>query len=197
MRARTLHLLYNPFTVAFTASSHFPVRPDARRSLPPPPPRYSSSSSLSSSSSSFYLFSDGQQCCGRCNAREQASARARAHARRENKTARPPRVRISRYAASLTARERDRPRAAGWTETKNPGSVGTQEVAAVGPARLPRVALLAMGTNRARRTSRSSFFFFLFSFFLPRPPFPFVRTVNSGRRAYPRATSSPRSPSFI
>lgn len=44
-------------------------------------------------------------------------------------------------------------RAAGWTETKNSSSVGTQEVAA-GPA---AVALLAMGTNRVRRDRTSGF----------------------------------------
>lgn len=53
-----------------------------------------------------------------------------AHARRENKTPPPPRERISRYAALP---EKGIDHTAGWTKMKNPGSVGTQEVAA-GPA---------------------------------------------------------------
>jgi len=80
--------------------------------------------------------------------RARASARTHActHARRENKMLPPPpRERISRYAAPpRSAREEDRRR--GQTKTGDPGSVGTQEVA----ADLAAAALLAMGSNRAR-----------------------------------------------
>lgn len=62
---------------------------------------------------------------------------------RENKR-QPPRERVSRYTGSSP--EKRIGHAAGQTETKNPGSVGTREVAA---AAAPVVAL-AMATDRPR-----------------------------------------------
>lgn len=77
-----------------------------------------------------------------------SAAERRVHARRENKR-QPPRERVSRYTGSSP--EKRIGHAAGQTETKNPGSVGTREVAA-GPA--PVVAL-AMATDRPRNVSNS------------------------------------------
>lgn len=77
-----------------------------------------------------------------------SAAERRVHARRENKR-QPPRERVSRYTGSSP--EKRIGHAAGQTETKNPGSVGTREVAA-GPA--PVVAL-AMATDCPRNVSNS------------------------------------------
>lgn len=77
-----------------------------------------------------------------------SAAERRVHARRENKR-QPPRERVSRYTGSSPKKRIGH--AAGQTETKNPGSVGTREVAA-GPA--PVVAL-AMATDRPRNVSNS------------------------------------------
>lgn len=86
------------------------------------------------------FFFGGQHCCSRCSARA-----ARTH------------VEKIKHRSRLGSAFHDTPRrfallekgidhTAGWTETKNSSSVGTQEVA----ADLAAFALLAMGTNRAR-----------------------------------------------
>lgn len=105
-----------------------------------------------------------------------SAAERRVHARRENKR-QPPRERVSRYTGSSP--EKRIGHAAGQTETKNPGSVGTREVAA-GPA--PVVAL-AMATDRPRNVSNSlscsSFRFDFNAIFYPiRLYFPSFRFVK-------------------